>query len=80
MAWELVAIWLIVAATVIWFIRDEDRIKQQKLAERARLYATGAAWRHMPRPAVEPMVSRIVAAPGKQSALQTKFLEELRRR
>ena len=78
MPWELLAIWLIVTATLVWFIRDEKRLRQEKLAEKARLYATGAAWRH------RAGAGLAVAAPSAAShrnptALQTKFLEELRR-
>ncbi len=46
MAWELLAIWAIVAATLIWFFRDEKRRSEARLMKAAELYATGAVWRH----------------------------------
>lgn len=78
MAWELAAIWLIVAATLVWFMRDEKRLRQEKLAEKARLYATGAAWRHR---AGAPLAAAAPSAAHQQNltALQAKFLEEIRR-
>lgn len=46
MAWELLAIWVLVAATLIWFFRDEKSRAEARLVKAAELYATGAAWRH----------------------------------
>ncbi|SMQ85857.1 hypothetical protein SAMN06295905_3150 [Devosia lucknowensis] len=76
MLWELAAIWIIVAATVVWFIRDERRLRFEKLNERARAYATAPAWRHQPAPIrrVSPQ-----AAERDLTDIQRKFLEEMRR-
>lgn len=76
MAWELVAIWLIVAATFIWFIRDEKRVQSRKLAERARFFATDTAFRHH-----GPLRAEAGLRPREQglTELQRKFIEELRR-
>lgn len=46
MAWEIVAIWAIVIATLVWFHKDERRIKAERLAQRARYFATAPAYRH----------------------------------
>ena len=46
MAWELIAVWAIVIATLIWFVRDERRRHARKLDAMARHFATAAAWRH----------------------------------
>jgi uncharacterized membrane protein len=46
MAWEILAIWLIVATAIVLFIRDERRMQFERLAERARNYATAPAWQH----------------------------------
>ena len=79
MAWELLAIWLIVAATLVWFVRDEKRLRLDRLAARARQYATGSAWRHRepappaPLPAPRP-------APRSTTDIQRKFIEELQQR
>lgn len=45
MAWQLVAIWFVVAAATAWFVRDERRRQgDADLARAARYYA------HIPRP------------------------------
>lgn len=52
MAWELLAMWVIVVATVIWFIRDERRLRaESELQRAARYYAHAPKYRHI---AVEP--------------------------
>lgn len=51
MAWEIVAIWAIVIGTLIWFRRDEDRLRSRKLAAQARYFATAAPYRHRQKPA-----------------------------
>lgn len=77
MAWELVAIWIIVAATIVWFVRDERRQNDARLNERARAYATGSAWRHrsagvQTRPLVDPDQRDL-------TDIQRRFIEEMRR-
>ena len=76
MAWELLAIWLIVAATIVLFIRDERRIASARLEERARGFATATAFRHR-----EPPPRQAPARPvsGDLTAIQRRFAEELRR-
>ena len=47
MAWQLVAIWMIVAAVVTWFIRDERRRRSDaELARAARYYAHAPQYQH----------------------------------
>ncbi|SEP59468.1 hypothetical protein SAMN05428969_0034 [Devosia sp. YR412] len=49
MAWELLAIWLIVTGAVIWFIRDERRRRSEAhVARAARYYAHAPKYRHVP--------------------------------
>lgn len=76
MAWELLAIWLIVATTIVLFVRDERRIAMARLDERARSYATAPAWRHR-----EPPPRQTAERPFRQdlTAIQRRFAEELRR-
>jgi hypothetical protein len=45
---QLVLLWAIVVATVVWFVRDERRIKrEQALDQAARFYATAPQYRHV---------------------------------
>ncbi|WP_297111072.1 hypothetical protein [uncultured Devosia sp.] len=83
MVWELLAVWAIVAAAIVWFVRDERRAQLEKLKERARRYATGPAWRHhvepahaAPMPTPQPVTERKAQ---ELTAIQRKFLEEVRR-
>lgn len=39
MIWEVLAIWAIVIAAVIWFIRDERRLAWERLEGQARRFA-----------------------------------------
>ena len=48
MAWQLIAIWVLVAAAVAWFVRDEHRRHADaELARAARYYAHAPQFRHM---------------------------------
>lgn len=76
MEWELLAIWLIVAATIVLFVRDERRMRMDRLTEQARRLATAPAWRHRdfsPRETAQ--------RPFRQdmTLIQRRFAEELRR-
>lgn len=77
MVWELLAIWAIVAATLVWFVRDEKRARFERLAARARRYATGSAWRHR-EAAPQAPVAR--PAPRGLTDIQRKFIEEMQQR
>lgn len=46
---ELAAIWTILTITLIWFARDERRLREEKLMARARYFATAAHYRHRGR-------------------------------
>lgn len=76
MAWELLAIWLIVATTIVLFIRDERRIAGERLEEQVRSFATAPAYRHREPP---PRQAPTRPAGGDLTAIQRRFAEELRR-
>lgn len=47
MAWELLAIWVIVVAAVTWFVRDEKRrTAEADIARAARYYAFSPKYRY----------------------------------
>ena len=77
MAWELLAMWVIVISTLVWFIRDEKRLRADAALQRAaRYYAHAPKYRHI---SVEPADSNTVAAPalrtGGLSPDQRAFIE-----
>lgn len=76
MAWQLLSIWFIVIATIVWFVWEERQARLRRLAEQARLYATGAAWRHRgpPRRKAAP-----AAAQRDITEIQRRFIDEVRR-
>jgi hypothetical protein len=46
MAWQLLAIWVITIGTVVWFVRDERRLRAEaRLAVAARYYAHAPKYR-----------------------------------
>lgn len=57
MEWEVLAMWGIVGATMIWFIRDEKRLRADAALERAaRYYAHAPQYRHVsPEPTELPV-------------------------
>lgn len=79
MAWELLAMWAIVIATVIWFIRDERRLRAEaELKRAARYYAHAPQYRHV---SVEP--AEAPALPPRRTGglteVQRAFIAELTR-
>jgi hypothetical protein len=47
MAWEILAIWVIVILAITWFVRDEKRRKADlEIARAARYYAHAPKYRH----------------------------------
>ena len=46
MAWQIIAIALIVGAALIYFVQSEKRQKADVLSKRARHFATAPAYRH----------------------------------
>jgi len=76
MVWELLAIWAVIAASIIWFFHDESKEQRSKLNQRARALARTPAWHQS-----QPVISAQVAPrdPQRQTEIQRKFLEEMRR-
>lgn len=77
MAWQLLAIWAIVGVAVVWFVRDEKRLRQAADLQRAaRYYAHAPKYRHV---SAEPVV--IQEAPprrtGGLSQEQRAYIETL---
>lgn len=62
MVLQLALIWIIVATTLVWFVRDERRLVAVKLDEAARYFAIAPQFRHVsstgPEPVMAPRVSR----------------------
>lgn len=82
MAWELLAIWVIVVATVIWFVRDEKRVKAEAELERAaRYYAHAEKYRYVAAESTGERLQRHVPTPqlrtGGLSADQRAFIMAL---
>ena len=73
MAWEIVAIWAIVVATLVWFRRDEDRERSKALAEQARYFATAPRYRHRHIPKSEPL-----AETPPQAMVHRRYLDLLK--
>jgi hypothetical protein len=58
MVWQLLAMWLIVVATVVWFVRDERQRRDIKLRLQALRFAVTPHYRgtyREPEPAPPPM-------------------------
>lgn len=53
MVWEVLAIWAIVGAVVVWFMRDEKRRRDQVLSARAQRFAETPYRRASSRPSQE---------------------------
>lgn len=54
MDWQIIAIWLIGGATLVWFLVSEKRQRFSALAEKARSFALDPAYRHRPTAPVNP--------------------------
>jgi len=80
MAWELLAMWGIVIATIIWFIRDERRLRAEaELKRAARYYAHAPQYRHVAvEPAAEPVMPQ--RRTGGLSREQRAFIKEFSNR
>lgn len=73
MVWQLVAIWVIVAATIVWFVRDERRLQAEaRLAAAARYYAQAPQYRHV---TVSAPVPRPAQRVGGLTASQRQFMQ-----
>jgi hypothetical protein len=69
MAWELLAIWAIVAATIIWFVRDERRQQHERNDVQARLYAAAPQWSHR-----EDTAAKTLARSAETDAMRRRVL------
>lgn len=78
MAWEVVAIWLVVAVTLIVFVRSEKQREMAALRARARHFATAPAYRHHSLEASH--APRHPYVPMGLAASDRLFLEDLARR
>ncbi|HTN61778.1 MAG TPA: hypothetical protein VL147_09500 [Devosia sp.] len=54
MVFQVLAMWMIVLATIAWFMRDEQRRRDTMLSAQALAYAKAPHYRHQP-PAEPPM-------------------------
>lgn len=77
MHWELLAIWAIVIATVMWFVRDEQRRRRDQDLERAaRYYALAPQFSRPDATApVPPPATRV----GGLSQAQRQFFQQYQR-
>jgi hypothetical protein len=76
---EIAAIWVIVLATTMWFVRDERRLREERVRARARHFALSPAHRYTvpdeaPLPVPVPVPNR-----GLTSA-QRRFMQSYLRR
>lgn len=73
MVWQLLAMWAIVIVALVWFVRDERRIKAEaRLAEAARYYAHAPRYRHVSSQP-EPARPTPLRPPGGLTASQREF-------
>ena len=78
MAWELLALWMIVVGTVVWFIRDEKRLRLNADLERAaRYYAHAPKYRHVTAEPAEQPVLLPRRTIGGLSAEQRAFMQSM---
>ena len=76
MAWELLAILLIVAVAVTWFVRDEKRARADAEIERAaRYYAHAPKYRHVSAEPVALPTAPVRPRTGGLSSEQRAFIE-----
>ena len=78
MIFQVVAMWLIVLATIVWFRRDEKRRRDGALSAQALAYAKTPYYRH-PAPA-ESAPSMPIARQAGLRAADRAYFETLRRK
>lgn len=54
-AWQLLAIWAIVLSTIVWFVRDERRLEEERVLARAARYYAHVPKRQSIRPEPIPL-------------------------
>lgn len=70
MALELLAMWMIVIVTVVWFIRDEKRLRAEAdIEQAARYYAHAPKYRHI---SAERAADPITAPPRRTGGLSSE--------
>lgn len=85
MEWQLLAMWMIVLTTMLWFVRDERRLRAAVLARQARYFAS-PAYKHPRRFGPAPITVPLPAKRQPSSLLRTdrayfdKLLSERPRR
>lgn len=77
MAWQLLAMWGIVIVTIVWFVRDERRLRADAaLAKAARYYAHAPQYRHV---AVDEPVAAPARRLGGLTSRQREYLQAFAR-
>jgi hypothetical protein len=79
MSWEIIAISVIAAATVVWFLVSDRRARASDLNHRALHFATSPSYRHRPS-APETAASPRPYVPLGLSPSDRMFLEALAKR
>ena len=76
MAWQILAMWVIVIGTIVWFVRDERRLRAE-----AALVAAAAYYAHAPKYRFQSSPAPVTPAPARRtgglSDTQRKFLQAL---
>ncbi|WEK04090.1 MAG: hypothetical protein P0Y65_18190 [Candidatus Devosia phytovorans] len=79
MVWELLAMWAIVITTLVWFFRDEKRLKADaELARAASYYAHAATYRHRAAEPIPVPIALPTRRPGGLSEEQRAYLKSLK--
>lgn len=75
MAWQVLAIWAIVLATIVWFVRDERRLRAEAALKRAAAYyAHAPQYQSRSTQTVTMLPPRPPRRTGGLSATQRRFL------
>jgi hypothetical protein len=77
MSWEIVAIALIAAVTVIWFFVSDRRARASDINHRAVHFATAPAYRHRSADAGPVLATKQTYVPMGLSPSDRMFLEAL---
>ncbi|WP_375451187.1 hypothetical protein [uncultured Devosia sp.] len=77
MIWQLAAMWLIVGTTIVWFVRDERRLRHATLSAQALHFSKVP---HDRRPAADgalPPAARVSVMSGTDQAIRSEFLRKI---
>lgn len=76
MAWQILAMWAIVVATLLWFARDERRLRAE-----AAMVAAAAYYAHAPKYRFQASPAPALPAPSRRTGgltdTQRRYLETL---